>query len=818
MATDLASTSASYELGGAGRLHQSVTGPRTTTYTYDALGRTTQIAVTTTGVGTLTTTSTLDGAGRTTAIATGGTSSDSLTEAYDALDRMTSISRAGTAITSFTYNPDGSAATRTDHDAAGTDRASSFTYTPLGQLATATLPGSFGTAAYTWGLDGNLATRTWGSSVSASYTYDRAKRPTGLSIKFGSSVSGTIARTYDRVGNALSETQTLAGVTTTSGLAGSSTQTFGYDAAGRLTSSYFGPSGSPVAPRAYSYDPDSNRTSVTESGTVFYYFYDATDELIKKGPNPDGSGASALGYDSLGQLLTSQPSLPGSGVVRPTTYAYDPAGHLSGITADGVTTSFTIDALGRHAGQTVGSGSATTYAYLGTSDTVSSTAVGGTLSTYSAIDAIGDRLTTGTSSAFAYVLPDLHGNVVATIGSGSSPSYSSAYRYDAYGETCDQYSVGSGAITSPWRYQGRILESASGSTDLYDFSARSYDPSLGAFTSIDSVSGSAQNPLTLNRYLYALANPATLVDPDGHAACRFDREDCADLAKAKAKTSKKPTIFLFNDPQWTGVSYLLNGDGSFVDDSTYKYAKELCLGQHMDPSANICQSMTATSTKIAAAEAAYCADHQQECAERDRAKAEAIVTTIALGLEVLATMASLGADEEIMGPAELATGAAGEQSASRLEELDSEIAQEAGEPLTQEMADALSRQEQGSNWHDKVYEATGLTENNVKDYVSGPGLANNVADSKDFGAIWEFKDVRYVTSTSQLRGEADVAGANGDMFNLIVSENTTAISRGVVQLVKGNSGMIWQFNSQTGVFAKLFDSTTGTVGRITITP
>jgi hypothetical protein len=32
------------------------------------------------------------------------------------------------------------------------------------------------------------------------------------------------------------------------------------------------------------------------------------------------------------------------------------------------------------------------------------------------------------------------------------------------------------------------------------------------------VTGSAQNPLTLNRFLYANANPATLVDPDGHNA------------------------------------------------------------------------------------------------------------------------------------------------------------------------------------------------------------------------------------------------------------------------------------------------------------
>jgi RHS repeat-associated protein len=88
--------------------------------------------------------------------------------------------------------------------------------------------------------------------------------------------------------------------------------------------------------------------------------------------------------------------------------------------------------------------------------------------------------------------------------------------------SCATYTSGSGAIESPWRwrwrFQGRILESADGSTDLYDFQARSYDPSLGAFTSLDSVTGSTQNPLTLNRFLYANANPATLVDPDGHFA------------------------------------------------------------------------------------------------------------------------------------------------------------------------------------------------------------------------------------------------------------------------------------------------------------
>jgi hypothetical protein len=42
---------------------------------------------------------------------------------------------------------------------------------------------------------------------------------------------------------------------------------------------------------------------------------------------------------------------------------------------------------------------------------------------------------------------------------------------------------------------------------------------LGAFTSFDPVTGSAQNPLTLNRFLYGNANPATMMDPDGHPTC-----------------------------------------------------------------------------------------------------------------------------------------------------------------------------------------------------------------------------------------------------------------------------------------------------------
>jgi RHS repeat-associated protein len=84
----------------------------------------------------------------------------------------------------------------------------------------------------------------------------------------------------------------------------------------------------------------------------------------------------------------------------------------------------------------------------------------------------------------------------------------------AYGKTIGTQFPPSN-VPSPWRFQGRILESTAGSA-TYDFAARAYVPDLGTFTSLDSVAGGVMNPLSLNRYLYANANPETLVDPDGH--------------------------------------------------------------------------------------------------------------------------------------------------------------------------------------------------------------------------------------------------------------------------------------------------------------
>ncbi len=53
---------------------------------------------------------------------------------------------------------------------------------------------------------------------------------------------------------------------------------------------------------------------------------------------------------------------------------------------------------------------------------------------------------------------------------------------------------------------------------LLDFGARSYDPALGRFISIDPILSDPLDPNALNPYGYALGNPASFVDVGGLSA------------------------------------------------------------------------------------------------------------------------------------------------------------------------------------------------------------------------------------------------------------------------------------------------------------
>ncbi|MEP7378473.1 MAG: carbohydrate binding domain-containing protein [Chloroflexota bacterium] len=515
--TALSATTNTYDTASGGaRLTRSCDNPaagscsnanRYVDFEYDALDRITKVTnftgYPTSSTEALRTESAYDAGSERTSVTyfEAGTQKDALAFSFDSLGRNTVVSRGGTAITTYVFDPMSNATSRTDQAISST--ASTFTYDWRGNELTATSPTYSGTSSLGWRLDGLVASRTWPTATNAAtFAYDRAKRPTTLTEKYSGANQAVFSQAYDRTGSVTSEGRTLSGV---SGVAGSGTQSFTYDSLRRVTGSSI--SGGPTM--SFGYDANSNRTSWNDGVATTTYDYNESDELTAQ--HRSGTDRT-YAYDANGNMTSS--AVAGSGA---TAYTYDALDHLLSLTPpSGGALTYTLDALGRHWTKSVGGTLAETYGYIGASESVDRIDLSSG-SVNAAVDAIGNRMATSTSAGgFGWLLPDLHGNVAGAIGSNGS-AVSDAFRYSAYGTSIG---ASTSSLPSPWRFQGRLaLNSDDGSgnnTDLYDFVARSYDPNLAAFTSLDSVAGGAQNPLTLNRFLYALASPATLIDPNGH--------------------------------------------------------------------------------------------------------------------------------------------------------------------------------------------------------------------------------------------------------------------------------------------------------------
>jgi len=364
-------------------------------------------------------------------------------------------------------------------------------------------------AGFSWRADGLIASRSWtAGGGQATFAYDGAKRLTGITEG-----SLTEDQTYDRAGNVTAESRSLTGV---SGDAGGGSQSFRYDALDRVTSTD-GLSAS--ANRSFTYDRDGNRRSKTEGTTTFSYEVDRTDELIAvtKGVLT----RQTFAYDARGNLTTDVED--GLNTVA---YAYDLGNKLTAIDAPGTANdaTFAFDALGRFRTRVAGGAATDTYSYAGTTEIVSRIANSLSGSTDSIVSPTGDRLGVKVGTTVNWFLPDLHGDIAASLDAAQT-TVTNAIRYDAYGETLATASA-SGAPAPvgerAWKFQGRLDVSPDGlATPLYDMSARLYTPGLGAFTQADTVIGSAQDPLSMNRFLYAQANPWTLTDPTGHCATSY---------------------------------------------------------------------------------------------------------------------------------------------------------------------------------------------------------------------------------------------------------------------------------------------------------
>lgn len=86
---------------------------------------------------------------------------------------------------------------------------------------------------------------------------------------------------------------------------------------------------------------------------------------------------------------------------------------------------------------------------------------------------------------------------------------SDTYQYNAYGEVTSK----TGNTDNNYLYAGEQFDR---SLNQYYLRARYYNQGVGRFTQMDSWQGRVNSPITLNKYLYANANPTYYTDPSGY--------------------------------------------------------------------------------------------------------------------------------------------------------------------------------------------------------------------------------------------------------------------------------------------------------------
>ncbi|MGH8400118.1 MAG: hypothetical protein ACRESU_03360, partial [Gammaproteobacteria bacterium] len=320
---------------------------RTTTYTYDGVGRmlsktvtdtTTSISRTTTygynGSGLLATVT--DPLGHATSFA------------YDAEGNLASITNALGQMTQITkYDANGDPLTIIDPNGVETDLA----YDARQRLISRTVAGA--TTTFDYDAVGNLLKVTLPTGAYLQYSYDAAHRLTGIADNLDNTItytldalgnrtqsqtkdsSGTITRTLQRVYNNLNQLQKLIGgagqtTTYTDDLMGNTTSitdpmehvtTQAFDALNRLANVVDPTNGTTT----YGYDNQDHVTDVTDPRDLrTQYTYDAFGDVTQT-TSPD-TGITAYTYDTDGNRLSQTDT---RGITAQ--YTYDALNRLTGI-------------------------------------------------------------------------------------------------------------------------------------------------------------------------------------------------------------------------------------------------------------------------------------------------------------------------------------------------------------------------------------------------------------------------------------------------------------------------------------------------------
>lgn len=399
---------------------------------------------------------------------------------YDARDRMNLVIQPDGTRIDYQYDDAGNRTqVRVDRDATVT--LVDYTYDDLNRLDTVT--DTNGTTVYTYFDTGSLQTVTYPNGVVTTYSYNVVNQLESVTTRdaSGNVISGY---TYGLDDTGRRETITEANGRFTDN---------DYDDLYRLTSETVTDPQNGNYSATYRYDWAGNRVYSIVNGVHTEYRYNDNDQLQTQG------GVSYV-YDDNGNLRAETED----GVT--TTYFYDEKNRLSSLEKGGVTTGYTYNHNGIRTSKSE-NGQTTTYVVDENRD-------------YAQVieEVVGDN----TAAKYTYGLDLINQQREGRLsyyqfdGLGSTRALTDAsgqvtdqYNYAAFGELLNS----SGDTANEFRYTGERYDS---SLDQYYLRARYYDPGVGRFTQQDTWQGNSQDPITLNKYLYANADPALYTDPSGN--------------------------------------------------------------------------------------------------------------------------------------------------------------------------------------------------------------------------------------------------------------------------------------------------------------
>jgi RHS repeat-associated protein len=394
-----------------------------------------------------------------------------------------------------TYSYDAYGRLESVNDGKGTQTYSYDATTGLPTKLVDSAAGAF-TAAYD--VEGGLTTAGYPNGMNVNHSYDATGSEVG--VEYVKTTHCTSACTWYSQsespsihGQALSQSSTL------------SSQTYTYDAAGRLTKAQDTAAGEGCTTRIYAYDQETNINSLTtrapggggvcatEGGTALNHVYDTANRLTDTG----------IAYDTFGDI-TKLSAGDAGGTELASTYFVDET--LATQTQNGQAIGYHLDPEGRNR-QIVSTGttnSTVTYHYAGDGRSpawTEDTAGKWTRNVYGLEGLV--AIQNGGESPVLQI-QDLKGDIVGT-ASLSETATGLLSKGDS-----TEYGVPRTSSPPKYSWQGGAALRTELPSGIVAMGARSYVPEIGRFLQPDPIEGGSANA-----YAYTYGDPVNSSDPSG---------------------------------------------------------------------------------------------------------------------------------------------------------------------------------------------------------------------------------------------------------------------------------------------------------------